>query len=142
MRYVESDVIILPLKLLFKPLVHAVNICEWPFLRLPDVTLLCPTRFSCEVRSAEDCPDFAWAFYLRSIILQPCLLVANVVLEVPTVDEFLDLILKCDALLSGVIDILVVSVAFVLILLGAVSTQRVRLFEYPNLFRDHEDVLP
>ena len=45
-------------------------------------------------------------------------------------DEFLNLILKRDALLGGVTNFLVVSAVFILIPLGTVSTQRVRPLEY------------
>ena len=55
----EIDVVVLPFKLICRSLVHAVNIGERPLLRLPDVTLLCPTRFSSQVRSAEDHLNFA-----------------------------------------------------------------------------------
>ena len=64
----ESDVVVLPLELLCRPFVHTVNIGERPLLRLPNVTFLGPTRFSSEVRSAEDRLDFAWRFCLRSIV--------------------------------------------------------------------------
>ena len=63
--------------------------------------------------------------------MRPSPLVVDVVLEVPTMNEFLDLILECDALLGGVTDVLVVSTVFVLIPLGVVSMQRVKLLEYP-----------
>ena len=45
----ESDVIVLPLELLCRSLVHAVNIGERPFLRFPNVTFFRPTRFSSDL---------------------------------------------------------------------------------------------
>ena len=111
--FFESDVFIFPFKLLCRPLVHVVNIGERPFFLLLDVMFLCPMHFSNEVRSTEDHPNFAWGFCFRSIILRPSPLVVDVVLEVPTMNEFLDLILECDALLGGVTDVLVVSTVFV-----------------------------
>ena len=139
--FFESNVVIFHLELLYRPLVHAVDIGEWPLFRLSDVSFLRPTRFSGEVRSTKDRLDFLWGFCLRCIILWPGPPVINGVLEVPAVDEFLNLILKCNALFSRVTDVLVVSAIFTLIPFGEVSTQRVRLLEYSSLFRGHEDVL-
>ena len=127
----KSDIVVLPLQLLRRPFFHAVDIGDRPLLRLPNVTLLCPMRFSCEVKSAEDRLDFAWGLYLRSIILLTGPPIVNVILEVPMVDEFLDLILEHDALLSGVTDVLMELAVFVLIPLRVVSTQQVRPLEYP-----------
>ena len=138
----ESDVVVLPYELLCKPLVHTVNIGEWPLLCLLDVTFLCPMHFSSEVRSAKDRPNFTWGFYFRSIIFWPGPHVVDVILEVLTVNEFLDLIIKCDTLLGGVTNVLVESTIFILVPLRAVSTQRVRPFKYFSLLRDHKDVLP
>ena len=118
----KSDVVILPLELLCRSLVHVVDIGEWPFLRLSVVSFLCPMHLSSQVRSAEDRPDFVWGLCLRSIILWPSPPVVNVVLEVLATDKFLDLILECDTLLGGVTNVPVESVAFVLIPLRAVST--------------------
>ena len=85
-----------------------------------------PKHFSREVRSAEDCPDFAWGFCFRSIILRPSPPIVDVIMEVLAVNELLDLILEGDALLSGVTDVLVVQTVFVLVPLGAVCMQQVR----------------
>ena len=98
--------------------------------------------FSAEVRFVEDRPDFMWGLCLKCIILRPGPPVVNVVLEVPAVDEFLDLIFECNALFSSVTDVLVVSTKFTLIHFRAVSTQWVRPLEYPSLLRGHEDILP
>ena len=138
----ESDVVVLPLELLCRSLVHTVNIGEWPLLRLSDVTFLGPTHFSIEVRSTEDRPNFAWGFCFRSIILQPSPPIVDVILEVLAVNKLLDLILEGDTFLSRVTDVLVVPTVFVLVLLGAVSTQWVKLFEYPSLLRGYENILP
>ena len=67
--FFKNDVVVLPLELLCRPLVHIVNISERAPLCLPDVTFLCPTRFFSEVRSTKDHPNFVWGFYFRSIIL-------------------------------------------------------------------------
>ena len=56
--FFENDVVILPLELLCRPLVHAVGIGDQPLLCLLDISFLRPTRFFEEVRSIEDCPNF------------------------------------------------------------------------------------
>ena len=66
----------------------------------------------------------------------------NIILEVLAVDEFLDLILECNALFSSVTNVFMVLAIFILIPFGTVSTQRVRQLEYSSLFRSHEVVLP
>ena len=139
--FFESDVVF-SFELLCRSLVHTVYIGEQPLLRLPDVSFLRPTRFSSEVRPAEDRPDFLWGFCLKSIVLRPGPLVVDVILEEPVANEFLNLILESDALLSGVTDVLVESAIFVLIPLRAVSMKRVRPLEYPSLLRGYEDILP
>ena len=78
------------------------------------------------MRPAEDGPDFAKGFYLILVIVWLGSSVMDVVPKVPITDEFLDLILEYDALLSGVADILVVPTILILISSGAVSSQRVR----------------
>ena len=88
-----------------------------------------PTRFSGEVRSAEDCLDFVWWLCLRCIILRLGPLVVNVVLEVPAANEFLNFILKCNAFFNSVTDVIMLSAIFVLIPFRAVSTQWVRPLE-------------
>ena len=138
--FFESDVVIFPFKLLRRPLVRTVNISERPLLCLSDVSFLCPTHFSGEVRSTKDRPDLVWGLYLRCIILRPGPPVVNVVLEAPTTNELLDFILEHNALFRGVTNVLMVSTIFILIPLGTVSTQRVRPLEYSSLFHDHEDV--
>ena len=55
----ESDVVIFPLELLYRLLIHAVDIGEQPILRLPDVMVLCPTCLPGEVRTTKGLPDFA-----------------------------------------------------------------------------------
>ena len=127
--FFENDVVVLPLGLLYRPLVHTVNISERPFLCLPDLLVLYLRRFSGEVRFVEDHPNFVWRLYLRCIILRPGPPVVNVVLEVPMVDELLNFILKRNAFFYGVTNVLMVSTIFILIHLGAISTQRVRLLE-------------
>ena len=62
-------------------------------------------------------------------------------MEVPLVDELIDLIFEGDAFLSRVTNIFVVLIVFILIPFGAVSMQRVRHLEYPSLLRGHKDVL-
>ena len=133
----ESDVVVLPLELLCMSLVHAVNIGERPLLRLSDVAFLCPMHFSSEVRSTKDHLDFAWEFCLRSIVLRPGPPVVDVILKVPTANEFLNLILESDVLFSGVTDILVVSAVFILISLRSISMQWVRPLEYPSFLCNH-----
>ena len=130
----ESDVVVLPLELLYSPLDHAVDIGEWHLLHLLDVSFLRPKRFSNELRSAKDRPDFVWRLCLRCIILRPGPPIVNVILEVPAMDEFLDLILECNAFFGSVTDVLVVFAIITLIPFGVVSTQWVRLLEYSSLF--------
>ena len=81
-----------------------------------------PTCFSSEKRSTEDCPDFAWGFYFRPIILRLGPPVVDVILEVPAADELRDLIIEGDAFLSRVTNIFVEPTIFVLVPFGAVST--------------------
>ena len=100
-----------------------MDIGERPVLRLPDVMILHPTIFPGKMRSVEDHPDLVWGFCFSSIILRPCPPVVDVVLEVPMTNELLDLILEGDALLSGMTNIFVEQIVFVLVPLGAVSTQ-------------------
>ena len=139
--FFESDVIVLPLELLCKPLVHTANISERSPLCLQDVPFLCPTHFSGKVRSTEDHPNLVWGLHLRCIVLQLGPSTVNVVLEVPTADEFFDLILECNTFFSGVIDVHVVSTIFILIPFGAASMQWIKPLEYSNVFCSHEDIL-
>ena len=118
----KSHVVALPFKLLCRPLVHTVNINERPLLFLLDLAFLCPTRFPNKMRSFKDRLDLAWGFYFRSIDLRPGPPIIDVVVEVPTTNVLLDLILEGDAFLSGVTDVLVVPTIFVLIPFGVVST--------------------
>ena len=137
----ESDVVVLPLELFCRPRIHTVNIGERPLLCLPDVTILRPTYFPGEMWSAEDRLDLMWGFCFKSIILWPGPLIIDIVLEVPMANELLDLILEGDALLNGITDAFVEPAVFVLVPLGTVSTQRVKLLEYPRLLCSHENVL-
>ena len=139
--FFESDVVIFPFELLRMPLVHTVNISERPLLFLSDISFLCPMCFSSEVRPAEDRPDLMWGHSLKCIVLWPGPPIVDVVLEVPAMDEFLNFILECNALFSGVTDIFMVLTIFIMIPLGAISMQRVKSFEYSSLFHSHEDVL-
>ena len=125
----ESDVVVLPFKLLYRPFVHAVDIGKRFLLRLPDIVFLCPTGFFREMRSAEDRPDFAWEFDLKSIIMRPSPPVVDVMLEVSVTDEFLNLILEGDAFLGSVTNILVEPKVFVMVPLRAISMQRVKPLE-------------
>ena len=138
----ESDVVVLSLKLLCRSLVHTVNIDERHLLHLPEVALLCPTRFPIEMRSTKDRLNLAWGFCFRSIILRPGPPIVAVVLEVLAANELLYLILEGDAFLSGVADVLVVLIVFALVPFGGVTMQRVRPLEYPCLLCSHENVFP
>ena len=121
--FFESDVVVFPFELFRRSLVHTVKISDWPLLYLLDVPFLCPVRFSSEVRSAEDRPDLVWGLRLRCIVLRPGPLAIDVVLEVFAADDFFNLILECNALFSGVTDVLMISTIFILIPLGAISMQ-------------------
>ena len=72
------------------------------------------------MQSAEDGLNFARRFYSILVVALLGSFVTDVILEVPIMDEFLDLILEHDAFLCGVADRLI------LISFGAISSQRVR----------------
>ena len=93
------------------------------------------------MRSLKICSNYVWGLSLRGVILRPSPSTTDIILEVPTTDELFNFILKCDTLLHGVTNVLVVSTIFALVSLGAVSTQRVRLLEHSSLLYCHEDVL-
>ena len=80
-------------------------------------------HFSSKVRSVEDRPNFVWGFCFKSVVLRPGPPVVDVILEVPAMNELLDLILEGDAFLSCVTDVLMVPTVFVLAPLKAVSIQ-------------------
>ena len=67
------------------------------------------------MRFFEDSSDHTRRFCLLSVLVGPGALVADIVLEVPLSDEFLDLVLKCDAFFGGMANILMVSVVLVLV---------------------------
>ena len=117
-----------------------MDIGERPILRLPNVTLLQPTRFPGEVRTVEDRPDFAWGLCFRYIILQSFPLVIDVILELPTTNELLNLVFEGDALLGGVTDVFMEPTVLVLVPFGVVSMQRVRPLEYSRLLCCHEKI--
>ena len=125
----ESDVIIFPLELFCRSFIHTVDIGEWPFLRLTNVTILHPMRLLGEVRTVEDRPDFTWGLCFRSGILRPRPPIVNVILEAPTMNELLYLIFEGNALLSGMNDIFMEPIVLVRVPCGAVSMQRVRPLE-------------
>ena len=127
--YSESEVIIFPFELLCRLLIHAVDIGERPILRLPDVTVLDPTCLLGEVRTAKDRLDFTWGLYFRSVILRPRPPIIDVILEVPAVNELLYLIFEGDAFLSGITDIFMEPAVLVLVPLGAVFKEWVRLLD-------------
>ena len=117
----ECDVVVLPLVLLRGPLVHTMNISERPQLRFSNVSFLGPTRFTSKIRSPKDCPDFLWGLCLRGIILRPRPSAIDIILGVHVVNELFNFILKCDILLRGITNVLVVSTILVLIPFRAVS---------------------
>ena len=98
--------------------------------------------FPNEMRSSEDHPNLAWGFCFRFVILRPGPPIVDVVLEVPTANKLLDLILESDALLSGMANVFVERALFVLVPFEAVSMQWVMPLEYPCLLCSHDNVLP
>ena len=104
-----------PSKLLGKPLVRGVRIHEQSFPCFLEIVVLGPSILLSEMRSAEDSLDLARRSCLALVIVQLGASVADVISEVSFSDEFLDLILKHNALLGGVTDIFVVPTIFVLI---------------------------
>ena len=124
--FTEGDVIHLPSRLLCRPLVHRVCVCEWSFPCFSNIAVLGSPYFFDEVRSAEDGPDLARRFHFVLVIARLGPSITDVVSEVPVMDEFLDLILKHDALLCGMSDILVISIILILVSFGAFSWQRIR----------------
>ena len=130
-----------PFELLCRPLIHPQDIGEWPILRLPDVTVLCPTCLPGEMRTAEDRLNLAWGLYFKSVILRPCPPVVDVVLKVPAANELLNLILEGDAFISGMTDAFMEPTVLILVPLRTVSTQWVKPVEYSRLLCSHEHVL-
>ena len=88
----EGDVVILPLEVFYRPLVQVINISERPLLRFPGIVVLGPTCLSSEIWSAKDSLDLAWGLHLWLVILRSRPSVIEVILQVPTADEFLHLI--------------------------------------------------
>ena len=68
--------------------------------------------------------------------------IVDVILEVAATNELLNLILEGDAFLNCVANVLVVPIIFVMVLLRAVSMQRVRPLKYPSLLHSHKNILP
>ena len=66
--------------------------------------------------AAEDSPSLERRSRLALVVALLGVSVADVISEVPFTDEFLNLILKHNALLGGVADVFVISTIFVLIL--------------------------
>ena len=108
-------------ELLRRPLIHIVDIGERNILCLQDVTVLHPMRLPGKIRT-EDRPDLAWGLCFRSVILWPCHPVIDVILEVPTMNELLYLVLEGDSLLNRMIDIFMEPAVLILVPLKVVST--------------------
>ena len=83
--------------------------------------ILGPSHLSSKVWSVEDGPNFLRRFTLILVIL-----VMDIVPEVTITDEFLNLLFEHDALLCGVVDILVISIVLILISFGVVFSQQIR----------------
>ena len=126
-----SNVVHIPFELVCRPLVQTVNVGEQSVLGLSKVAISSSPRFSDEMRSSKDGPDF-------ERLGSP---VTNVVLKVPIMDEFFALILKHDALLCGMADILEIPIVLVLISFGAISSQWVEPLVDPSLLGCQEDLL-
>ena len=88
-----------------------------------------PVRLSSEMGFAKDSPNLAWGLRFRWVILRSRPPIADIVLQVPTVNELLYLIFKGDTLLDGMAGISVESTELVLVLLGAISMQWVKPFK-------------
>ena len=86
-----------------------------PFPGLSKVVVLGPSRFPCEMWSAEDRSDHAGRFCLLSVLAGLGAPITDIALKVPLSNEFFDLILECDAFFCGVANILVVPAVLVLV---------------------------
>ena len=136
----KGDVVHIPSELLRKPLVQAINVGEWSILGLFNIAVLGSSHLSGEVRPAKDGPDFVKRFCLVLVTVRLGYPITDVVLEVPITNEFLNLFLKHDTFLCSVADILVISIVFVLISFGAVSSQWVGPPEDAYLLGCQEDL--
>ena len=74
------------------------------------------------MRSAEDRPNLARMSYLALVVARLGAFVADVISEVPFMDEVFDLILEHNALFGGVTDIFVILTILVLVPFGAVPS--------------------
>ena len=116
----KGDIVHLPSELLSRPLVQRVRIHKWSFPCFSDIAVLGPSGLSGEVRSTEDGPNLVRWSRLTLVIAQLGVFVADLILEVLFMDEFLDLVFKHNTLLSGVVDIFVISIILVLVSFRAV----------------------
>ena len=72
-------------------------------------------RFADKIGPTKDVLDFVWRLCLRCFVLWSSPPAINVILKVPSTDEFFNFILKRDTLLYGVTDILMVPIILVLV---------------------------
>ena len=89
----------------------------------------------------EDSLDLARRPDLILVVFWPDASIADIVPEVSFSDEFFNLILECDALFHGVVDIFMISVVFVLIFLRAVSPHRIGSFVHARVLCGQEYIL-
>ena len=111
----ESDVIRFPYELLGRPLVRRVRGRNRSFLCFLEIAVLGSSCFPGEMWYSEDSSDLQMRSCLTLIVTQLGASIADIVSEVSFSDEFLDLILKHDALLRGMADVPVISTVFILI---------------------------
>ena len=117
----EGDVVILPLAMFRRPLVHGVNISERSCLRFSNVPFLGPTCFSSKVGPTEYGLNLMRRFCLRSFVMWSGPPSINVVLKVPSTDELFDFVLQHNTLLRSVTNVLMVSAILILISFEAIS---------------------
>ena len=126
--FTEGDQVHPTSKLFGRPLVGRARGRNWPLPGLSEVAVLGSPRFPGEMWLAEDSPYYTGRFCLTSVLMGLGALVADVVSEVPLMDEFFNFILECNAFFSGVANVLVIPTVLTLVFLRVVSPHRVGSF--------------
>ena len=119
--FAEGDSVRLSFDLLGRSLIMRARNRDQPFPGLSEVAILGSSRFPGEVWSTEDSFDLARRSCLLLVLAGLGAPVADVVMEVPFLDAFFDLILERDAYFSGVVNVSVILAVLVLVSFGAVS---------------------
>ena len=107
--FTEGDSVRLSSNLFGRLLVGRARGRDLLFPSLSEVAILGSSRFPDEVRSVKDSSNLAMRSCLTLVLAELGAPVTDVVLEVPFLDEFFNLILECDAIFCGVANISVIS---------------------------------